>query len=149
MSTEIIKVFDYIGEKMGIAIDWTQENIMPYLEDLVQRFVKLNIIEDMIWIIVWGVILITSTVFGITVFSKYFSCEKTKNDGLFWSYCNNCQKVEITNCGFWSLVIAGVALIASIVGVSVCTSELIKWIYIPEFQIAEEISYMIQTMGGQ
>ena len=34
MSEEVIKIFDYIGEKLGVAIDYTQDNIYPYLEDL-------------------------------------------------------------------------------------------------------------------
>lgn len=34
MNDEIIKVFDYIGDKLGIVIDWTQQNIQPYLQDL-------------------------------------------------------------------------------------------------------------------
>lgn len=29
MSEEIIKVLDYICEQLGIAIDWTAENVWP------------------------------------------------------------------------------------------------------------------------
>lgn len=31
MSQEIINVLDNLGEKFGIAIDWSNENILPYL----------------------------------------------------------------------------------------------------------------------
>ena len=31
MSQQIIEVLDYLFEKFGIAIDWTSENIMPYI----------------------------------------------------------------------------------------------------------------------
>ena len=44
MNEETIKVFDYIGDKLGIAIDYTQENIQPYLEDLWHRFITYEIV---------------------------------------------------------------------------------------------------------
>lgn len=42
MSEEIIKVLDNLAQKFGIAIDWTNQNIMPYLEDLVSRYITYN-----------------------------------------------------------------------------------------------------------
>lgn len=38
MSEEIIKILDNLGEKFGIAIDWTSQNITPYLQNLLKRF---------------------------------------------------------------------------------------------------------------
>ena len=29
MNNKIIEVLDYLGEKIGLAIDWTAENIYP------------------------------------------------------------------------------------------------------------------------
>ena len=46
MSEEIIKVFDYIGEKLNITIDYTQKNIQPYLEDLWNRYITYEIIVN-------------------------------------------------------------------------------------------------------
>lgn len=40
MSDEIIKVLDALGEKLGIVIDWTQQNVQPYIQDLCQRAVQ-------------------------------------------------------------------------------------------------------------
>ena len=34
MSEEVIKILDNLGEKFGVAIDWTSENIAPYLTKL-------------------------------------------------------------------------------------------------------------------
>lgn len=39
MSDEIIKVLDALAEKFGIAVDWTRQNIQPYIEDLCHRIV--------------------------------------------------------------------------------------------------------------
>ena len=37
-SDEFIKVIDALGKKIGIVIDWTSENIMPYIVDLFERW---------------------------------------------------------------------------------------------------------------
>lgn len=34
MNEEIIKILDYIGSKFGVAIDWTDKNVTPYLQEL-------------------------------------------------------------------------------------------------------------------
>lgn len=37
MSEEIIKVLDALSEKFGIAIDWTGENVLPYVEEFLPK----------------------------------------------------------------------------------------------------------------
>lgn len=49
-SDEFIKIMDYIGSKIGIAIDWTSQNIMPYFAELMERVVKYEIMTSMAWI---------------------------------------------------------------------------------------------------
>lgn len=39
MGDEIIKVLDNLGEKLGIAIDWSSENVTPYLYELFEKFI--------------------------------------------------------------------------------------------------------------
>ena len=42
-SDEIIKILDALCEKFGMAIDWTTENITPYLENLAGRIISFEI----------------------------------------------------------------------------------------------------------
>lgn len=39
MSEEIIKVIDELGKRFGIVIDWSNQNIIPYLQELLKRFI--------------------------------------------------------------------------------------------------------------
>lgn len=41
MSEEIIKILDHIGSKFGVAIDWTDKNVMPYLQELADKIYQL------------------------------------------------------------------------------------------------------------
>lgn len=50
ISSEIIEVLDYLGEKFGIAIDWTSNNVLPYLQALVDKFIKWEISTSILWI---------------------------------------------------------------------------------------------------
>lgn len=70
MSEEIIKVLDNLCEKFGIAIDWTSQNVVPYLKELVGRFINYEVVTSIFWIIV-GVIAIIIPVIVIKKISKY------------------------------------------------------------------------------
>lgn len=67
MGNEIIKVLDNLGEKFGIAIDWSSENVLPYLQDLTKRIVNYEITKDFIWIGMFTIGLIILTVIIIKV----------------------------------------------------------------------------------
>lgn len=51
-SKQIIEVLNYLGEKIGITIDWTSANVMPYLQELFSRFIKWEIATSTVWIII-------------------------------------------------------------------------------------------------
>ena len=52
ISSEIIEVLDYLGEKFGIAIDWTSNNVLPYLQTLIDKFIKWEISTSIVWIVI-------------------------------------------------------------------------------------------------
>lgn len=62
MSNEIIKVLDNLGQKFGIAIDWTSQNILPYLQDLMNRFISLQSTKAIIWIVILSVLVIATII---------------------------------------------------------------------------------------
>lgn len=48
-STEIIKILDDLCRRFGIAIDWTSENVLPYIEDLCSRYIQYEIYTSLAW----------------------------------------------------------------------------------------------------
>lgn len=44
----------YIGEQFGMALNWSGENILPYIKELMTRFVRWEIFTSIIWIIIMG-----------------------------------------------------------------------------------------------
>lgn len=39
MSEEISKVLDVLADKVGIAVDWSSANIIPYLQQITDKMV--------------------------------------------------------------------------------------------------------------
>lgn len=64
MSQEIINVLEYIGGKLGIALDWTSENIWPQVLDILGRYRILQIVISGIWLAVALIALVVLSVFG-------------------------------------------------------------------------------------
>ena len=54
-SSQFIEVLDALCAKFGIVIDWTSQNVMPYLTDLATRLVNYEIWTSVAWIVILGV----------------------------------------------------------------------------------------------
>ena len=52
VSDQIISVIDSLAEKVGLVVDWSGQNIMPYLQDLIRRISYMEICNNIILIIV-------------------------------------------------------------------------------------------------
>lgn len=75
VSDEIIKVLDYLGGKMGVAIDWTSENVLPYISEIIEKFIKWEIETSIFWIILAAAMIGISLIAGIVgslAFSENF-----------------------------------------------------------------------------
>ena len=65
MSDEIIKVLDSLSEKFGMTIDWTSQNVLPYLQDLMNRFISLQNAKAIAWIVILSILVIAIIIFII------------------------------------------------------------------------------------
>ena len=57
-SSQFIEVLDALCAKFGIVIDWTSQNVMPYLTDLATRLVNYEIWTSVAWIVILGVVFV-------------------------------------------------------------------------------------------
>lgn len=58
LSKQIIEVLDDLCKRFGIAIDWTQENIVPYVQELCNKYIKYEICTSIAWCLITAAILI-------------------------------------------------------------------------------------------
>ena len=51
ISSEITNVLNDLGSRFGVLIDWSSQNVMPYVQDLVSRIAKLQMCNSIIAIV--------------------------------------------------------------------------------------------------
>ena len=128
-SDELIEVFDYIGGKVGIAIDWSDKNVIPYLTELASRFIKYQITTSGIWLGISVIILLLI----VPVYKKYVAAKnRHKTNSYDDSYIE----------WFWAIVFI------SIVGIMTFGTNLfqiVECVYLPELTIYEYITSFIET----
>lgn len=70
VSEQIIEVLDHLGQQLGIAIDWSSQNVLPYLQDLFSRYVSYEITMRWIRIGVLALVIAILVAVIIMVFAK-------------------------------------------------------------------------------
>ena len=132
MSEEIIKVIDELGKRFGVAIDWSNQNIIPYLQELLKRFICYRNITACVWII----ISIAMTISGVVMF-KFLNKWK-KSDNYDKDYCNDDDMLAALGYMFSIFIIAlGIVLIiGNMFGIvkNVCMPEMVVYEYITSIQ---------------
>lgn len=84
-SDQIIAVLDKLGEQMGVAIDWTSENILPYIQDLISRIAAIQIVNSIIGI-VFATVSLFSAIFIIFKLVKLSQIDPKEPDECFSPY---------------------------------------------------------------
>ena len=63
MSSQIIEVLNDLCFKFGLAIDWSQENIMPHLEELAGKYISWEYATSSMWLVLGALLLVV----GVTL----------------------------------------------------------------------------------
>lgn len=131
MSDQIIAVLDNICAKFGIAIDWTSENVLPYVMELAGKFIKYEIVTSIAWCLIAIILAFVAYKICKWVWAKY-NAHKMSYD---WEMC-----------AFISTVIV-VCIIAAAICIVCCQMfDIVTCITFPEKEIFEYVSYMMKTV---
>lgn len=77
IADEIIKILDYLGQKFGMAIDYTKENVMPEVTKLCEKYISWQISTSIVWIVIAAIAILIALIFAIQV-------QKSGSDGFEW-----------------------------------------------------------------
>jgi hypothetical protein len=134
ISKEIINVLDYLGKQFGIAIDWTSENVMPYLEELAGRYIKYEVFTSIAWMIAIPAITLLITI-PLPILHK-----KAKEHQ--WS---DCYVSSVFAVVLWIVFV--IMCFASIIVVCTQVFDIIECHTLPEKVILEELKSLINTQA--
>ena len=129
MSEEIIKVLDELGKRFGIVIDWSNQNIIPYLQELFKRFICYRNITACVWII----LSIAMTISGVVMFRSLNKWRKSDDYGDY----DDDMLVELGYIFSVFITALGIGLIiGNVFGIikNVCMPEMAIYEYITNIQ---------------
>ncbi|WP_252251299.1 hypothetical protein [Clostridium sp. VAP52] len=131
LNEQLIQVIDTLCEKFGIAIDWTNSNIVPYLQELSKRIVNYDLTKRTISAL-FGICILMLCLYTIKFMCKDF---KKEEDGIF--FCYSYGNKEMTFLGIVALIIIIFSSIFFTVGIFTDISHIIQDIFLPEQTILE------------
>ena len=136
VSEQIIQVIDKLCEKFGMAIDWTGENVIPYIETLGQKLVTYEIATSVAWILICTAMSI-GCILATKKFAPTFKNGLKRERGTY-----NCDWVFATAFAIIVLVIVFGIIIGTIV---TQTMDIIKCATFPEMYVFEYVQNLINS----
>ena len=123
-NNQLVELLKELANQMGIAVDWTSQNIRPYIIDIMGRLARYEIFTSVIWILFFViVILIASKLLRMSY--------KNLKDEENWTW-------DEEWFGYSAIVLGGVILFASFCIIIQCY-DIGEAIYTPELLLIEQL----------
>ena len=122
VSEQIIQVLDALAKQFGIVVDWSQQNLLPYIEEISGKLVAYEYYTSIAWIyIAIGILIIAVMVFPIA------------------------KKIDDDIIVFFAAIALICSIVALIIVVSVQTFDIIACKHFPEKVILDYLETAIQS----
>ena len=134
-SEQIIQIIDALCEKLGIAIDWTSENVIPYITTLCGKLINYEIGTSIAWMVIW----LALSIVGIVITKKLHPTFKKRIEEQ--------RNYEIGWTIGWVFTIVGLVMInlITICVIVVQIMDIIKCIAFPEMYVFEYVQRIINA----
>ena len=135
VSEQIIQVLDALFEKFGIVIDWTSENLIPYLTTLCAKLISYEIWTSVFWIVFMAAL----TIAGAIVTKKLRPILQKGIENEDWDECgwSTCYCLNIA-------AMIGLCIATAIV-IGFQIMDIIQCATFPEMYIVEYVKYIITS----
>ena len=138
ISEQVIKVLDAVCDKFGIAIDWTSNNVIPYIEQLGNKIIIYDICNSIMWLIIGSAIPLTVAI----LIKKFLNQKKLEAKESSNAYYFSDGSLD---AGAWyCYLIIGMLLIIAIVIGTISSQSIIQDIVFPEKTLIEFIKPYIK-----
>lgn len=139
MDKELCNVIDKIAEKIGIAIDWSSENVMPYIQDVMQRYRTMSIVENIISMTVCAIIITICIIIAVKMIKGIINGSQNEVSSIWF----NADYDLVSTFSIVTGSIIAILLLISVIVLCFATGELIRWIYVPEVKFLEMLKGLI------
>lgn len=139
VSEQIIEVLNALCEKFGVAIDWTADNVLPYVESLCVKLITWEIWTSVYWIGLMTLLFVIFLFVSKKITKQYI---KARDDGddldaeFGWFLGAIC-----------SWIVFGIIAITSMFVIGIQTHNIITCVTFPEMMLVEKIQSLMSTTG--
>lgn len=145
MNNKIIEVLDYLGEKIGLAIDWSANNVYPQVMEFLARYRTYEIVTDAIFIVLSLAFVFFYIRFIVKgLYPDYILCKTEKKDTKFFEWFGAGYSCDMSITAIVILVVGGIISAVLIGGAVYDIADIARWIFIPEAQFYHMIAGLMQ-----
>ncbi len=134
VSDEIIKVLDAFANKIGVTVNWTQDNILPYMQKLCGKYVTYEMATSVFWIVI-GVCLL---------FLGKYLISQTKN---CWAKSKEDPYPDYDVLAIVFGVFAALSIMSGIAVIGTQMMDIITCLTFPEKVILDELQSVYQSLN--
>lgn len=131
MDKELCNVIDKIAEKTGVVVDWANENVLPYVQNIMERYRTMSIVGNVVAIIVCAIIITICVIVVTKMIKGIVNGLKNEVSSIWFDADYN----ELSKFSIVTSAIIIIPLLVSVIVLCVATGELIGWIYAPEVKL--------------
>lgn len=129
VSDEIIKVINELCQKLGIAVDWSTENLLPQIQMIINKYTVYSIARNAMWGLFCAVVAVISFKAGL----RMFNAIKTEQHWVIDKYG------DLTIISIAYMIFISICFVVSAIVACVCIENLIKALIIPELYTIQKI----------
>lgn len=141
ISDQIIAVINDLCDKLGIAIDWSAENILPKVEELCAKYISYEVWSSVAWIGVWTFV----TLVFLIIARCMHKAELKKDEDDRWDF-DNSPMACLTIVAY---VFTGIAAFITICVTGCQVFDIIEAKVFPEKTIYEFVSSKLQSLNSR
>ena len=130
MSNEIIKVLDYVGEKFGLAIDWTSAEVIPYITMLGEKIVAYEFWTSIL-LLLFGCALLIPALKARRIY-RWWSRIREEDQ---FDWCD----YDYKDCGVFIIILIIAMALISFMFIGIQLSDILACLTFPEKIIVEYI----------
>jgi hypothetical protein len=138
ISDQIIAIINDLCEKLGIAIDWSADNILPKVEALCAKYIRYEIWTSVAWIALWcGITLLLWIIASVMVHK-----ERKKDELDRWDFdCGVMPYVTVI-----MIIAAAISSFITLCVVGTQIFDIVEAKVFPEKTIYEFVSSKLQEL---
>lgn len=131
-SEQFIEIFNFLASQIGVVIDWTSENIIPFLQDFSNRFIDYEIATSIVWMIIVSIITFILFILAKIATKKHVNADYY-SEGILM---------------FFTWLFFGISCVITLVIISIQVFDIIKALTIPEQLIIEKMIEIKRILGN-